>query len=85
MLQGHTDRVSPVAFSPDEWQVVTASRGKTARVWRVVWKELLTYLRSKTSACLTVPDRHQYLAEEPDEAQAAYEACEGRYGRMPTK
>jgi WD40 repeat protein/tRNA A-37 threonylcarbamoyl transferase component Bud32 len=33
LLQGHTDRVSCVAFSPDGQTLVTASRDGTARLW----------------------------------------------------
>ncbi len=93
VLRAHLDKkrmlpntgisVTSAAFSPEGTRVVTESYDNTVRVWRVGWKEVLTYLRSKTSACLTVPQRRQYLAEEPDDAQAAYEACERRYGRLP--
>ena len=69
---GLRSRMTRAAISPDG-----------TRVWRVGWKELLTYLRSTTSACLTVPQRRQYLAEEPDDATAKYEACERQYGRTP--
>ena len=33
MLEGHTDRVYTIAFSPDGKQLVTASLDKTARLW----------------------------------------------------
>ena len=81
--RGHTDEVTHAPFAHAGTQVVTASRDKTPRVWRVGWKDLMTYLRSKTSVCLTIPQRRQYLAEELDEATAKYQACEREYGRTP--
>jgi len=85
VLRGHTNDVDHAAFHPDGSRLGTASYDGAVRGWRVGWKELLTYLRSKTSACLTVSQRRHYLAEKPDEAQAAYEACEREYGRTPTQ
>ncbi|MCH8039804.1 MAG: hypothetical protein IH977_05590 [Nitrospinae bacterium] len=71
------------AFSPDGTRIVTASGDRTARVWRVEWKTLLTYLREATTACLTKEQRIRYLGEEESQAQTAYETCERRYGRKP--
>ncbi len=82
VLTGHTHWVSHAAFSPDGSRIVTVSDDKTARVWRSEWKTLLTYLRESTTACLSVKDRIRYLAEEEADAQAAYETCERRYGRL---
>jgi len=83
VLTGHTSSVTHVAFSPDGTRIVTASSDKTARVWRIEWKTLLTYLRGSTIACLTKEQRTRYLGEEDTQAQAAYETCERRYGRKP--
>ena len=83
LLQGHTGTVRHAAFSRDGTRVVTASGDETARVWRIGWNELLTYLRNRTTACLTVKQRIRYLAEDSKESQERYEACERKYGRVP--
>ena len=83
ILAGHTSLVYHAAFSPDGTRIVTASGDRTARVWRVEWKTLLTYLREATTACLTTKERIRFLGEGESVAQAAYETCERRYGRKP--
>ena len=47
------------------------------------WKDLVTYLRNATTVCLSVENRKRFLAESPEDARKAYEACERRYGRLP--
>jgi WD40 repeat protein len=41
-LQGHTDTLRSLQFSPDGKMVITTSRDKTAKLWNLDGKELLT-------------------------------------------
>lgn len=49
-LQGHTDSVLSVAFSPDSKYVVTASADYTARVWEVATGKTLMTLKGHTGS-----------------------------------
>jgi WD40 repeat protein len=66
VLQGHTDEVTAVAFSPDGKQIVTASTDNTARVWDWggIVAQPLTTLQGHTKGIRSVtysPDG-QYIA-----------------------
>ena len=47
-LQGHTERVRSVAFSPDGRQLATGSWDLTARVWDLSTGETNTVLKVRT-------------------------------------
>lgn len=53
-LRGHTGPITSVAFSPDGKKVVTGSRDKTARIWRVASDALLAALWDATTDCLPI-------------------------------
>jgi WD40 repeat protein len=48
-LQGHTDDVNSVAFSPDGSFIVSASSDQTARVWNAATAKLVAELRGHTN------------------------------------
>ena len=82
-LSGHEGTVTWAAFSEDGSRVISTSEDGTARIWRTGWRELVSYLRSMTSASLTAEERMIYLGESESDARAAYEAAEKRFGRTP--
>jgi len=68
------------------WQIIRpelASEERSVLVSRVIWRDLVAYLRGLTSATLTVEQRIVSLGETEAEARKAYEAEERRYGRTP--
>jgi WD40 repeat protein len=83
VLRGHQALVSSVAFTPDGRRLATASSDATARLRLIDWGELVRVLRGTTTACLTADQRVNYLDESPEEARAAWESCERRFGRAP--
>ncbi len=82
-LSGHEGMVTWAAFSEDGSRVISTSEDGTARIWRTGWRELVSYLRSLTSASLTAEERMIYLGESESDARAAYEVGEKRFGRTP--
>jgi WD40 repeat protein len=82
-LSGHEGMVTWAAFSEDGSRVISTSEDGTGRIWRTGWRELVSYLRSLTSASLTAEERMIYLGESESDARAAYEAAEKRFGRTP--
>jgi hypothetical protein len=81
VLEGHRDTVWSVAFSPSGDRIVTGSDDGTARLWRVSWADLLDYLRSVTTECLTAEQRIRYLDVSASEALTGYQECERANGR----
>jgi WD40 repeat protein len=73
--------VTGLAFSADG-RLVTSGGGK-ARLWLLDWNDLLSSLRSATTACLSPEERGRHLGESPARAHAAWKACERRHGRAP--
>ena len=53
-LEGHTDRVWSVAFSPDGKTLASGSWDQTVRIWNVDTEELLHILRGHTSDVMSV-------------------------------
>jgi hypothetical protein len=45
------------------------------------WDHLRRALREATTACLSADRRIAHLGETPDQAHAAFAACERRFGR----
>ncbi|HEX8457045.1 MAG TPA: TIR domain-containing protein [Pyrinomonadaceae bacterium] len=82
-LVGHGGAVTTAQFSADGARVVSASEDGTVRVWRTRWPDLIAYLRSITTATLTVEQRMILLGETERDARAAYEKAERRMGRTP--
>jgi hypothetical protein len=51
------------------------------RIWRFRWPDLVSHLRASTNACLTQDERVRFLADPPEQARKARDACERRFGR----
>lgn len=82
-LIGHGGTVTDARFSSDGKRVVSASEDGVVRIWRTRWADLLAYLRSVTTATLTVEQRLILLGETEADAREAYEASELQMGRTP--
>ncbi|WP_437607340.1 WD40 repeat domain-containing protein [Sorangium sp. So ce834] len=84
VLDGHRDRITSAAWSPDGQRIVTASHDGTVRVWRGISAPVLQeLLRGATSDCLSPELRTTYLGETDAEAQQRHDACERSQGREP--
>ncbi len=62
MLKGHTDRVTSVAFSPDNKTLVSAGKDKTIRLWNPTTGKLLATLtdaKPNGRAVAFSPDGHR--------------------------
>ncbi|KAG6903515.1 hypothetical protein DXG01_000490, partial [Tephrocybe rancida] len=49
-LNGHTDSVGPVAFSPDGKQVVSGSADRSVRIWDALTGDLIKELNGHTDS-----------------------------------
>jgi eukaryotic-like serine/threonine-protein kinase len=80
-LEGHTDRITFLAFSPDNERIATASKDKTAKVWdAATGRELLT-LKGHTSFVLCVafsPDGKRIATSSDDNTVKVWDAATGR-------
>jgi len=81
MTLSHPVGVRAAAFRPGSTEVVTGSEDGRVRLWRTDIRELIEYLRRTSTACLTAPERVQFLGETERKAKAAYNACEAHQGR----
>jgi WD40 repeat protein len=70
VLEGHGGAILSGAISQDMSRVVSASEDLSARVWRTDWRDLLRFLRARTTANLSVPQRMQFLGETENEARS---------------
>jgi len=62
-------------------RVATGAEDGSLRLWRTTLPDLLSYLSSASSACLTSKERVRFLAESEEEAKRAYESCENIHHR----
>ena len=85
VLQHGTEAVRAASFNPADSEVVTGTTDGIVRVWRVTLDALVKYLREASTACVTPTTRSQYLGESAEQALSQYQACERRYGRIPTR
>ena len=70
VLEGHTDNVRSVAFSPDGHTLASGSRDETIRLWDVNTGELLKTLTGHTDDVISVafsPDGHTLASGSEDE------------------
>ncbi|KAH8662952.1 WD40-repeat-containing domain protein [Tricladium varicosporioides] len=81
-LEGHTNEVSSVAFSPDGKQVVSGSYDGTVRLWDVVTgKQVLPALEGHTSLVTSVafsPDGKQVVSGSYDNTVRLWDAATGK-------
>jgi WD40 repeat protein len=70
-LQGHTDDVVALAWSPDSRLLATSSRDKTTRIWDVsTWETLATLENGLTEPTHYLPTDYAYtLSWSPDSAR----------------
>lgn len=73
-MQGHTDDVNVVAFSHDNFQIVSGSSDNTARLWYTDYNDLIEYACSNISRDLHDFEREQYnITMNPDAIN--YDTC----------
>jgi WD40 repeat protein len=81
-LEGHTDWVTSVAFSPDGKQIVSGSRDTTVRRWdAATGQQLLPVLKGHTSWVTSVafsPDGKQIVSGSRDRTVRRWDAATGQ-------
>jgi WD40 repeat protein len=75
--------VTDASFAPDGKRVLGAIESGTVKIWRSDWHELVTFLRSRTSATLTTEQRVSLLGEDGSRARSVYEEQEHKFARTP--
>jgi WD40 repeat protein len=81
LMLSHPAGLRAAAFRPGGREVVTGSEDGRVRLWRTDVPDLIEYLRRTSTACLTPPERVQFLGETDRKAKSAYNACEAHHGR----
>jgi WD40 repeat protein len=80
-LEGHTDAVTSVAFSPDGQRLATASRDKTAKVWDARTGQELRALKGHTDDVTSVafsPDGQRLATTSGDGTARVWDARTGQ-------
>jgi WD40 repeat protein len=83
VLKDHGDPVVSASFIPDGKRVVTASQDGTARVWGLVWTEVLQRAGAKIAICLTVTERMRYLGRQWTKPRSALTRAKKNMGVIP--
>jgi WD40 repeat protein len=76
-LQGHTDAINSVAFSPDGNQIVSGSSDQSVWVWDAKTGEQLRELQGHTMAIRSVafsPDGNQIVSGSHDQSMQVWDA-----------
>ncbi|HEX3149550.1 MAG TPA: DUF4365 domain-containing protein [Gemmataceae bacterium] len=84
-LEGHTERVLSVAWSPDGCQALSGSGDKTVRVWDAMTGQCERVLEGHTASVLSVawsPDGRQLLSGSEDKTVRVWEAMTGKCERV---
>lgn len=82
VLRGHTGDVWSARFSPDGQRAVTTGIDGTVRVWDLDPAVVQARVAEATTLCVPYRDRVQFVGEQPQEACAAFLACERAAGRQ---
>ncbi|MFB2769013.1 NACHT and WD repeat domain-containing protein [Pelatocladus sp. BLCC-F211] len=61
VLQGHKEKITAIAFSPDKKQLASASFDNTVRLWTIETEELAQKLKQKLYRDLTRQERDKFL------------------------
>ncbi|RAM50606.1 MAG: hypothetical protein C6Y22_16175 [Hapalosiphonaceae cyanobacterium JJU2] len=61
VLQGHKEKITAIAFSPDKKQLASASFDNTVRLWTIETEELAQKLKQKLYRKLTRQERDKFL------------------------
>ena len=81
LLEGHTERVNDIAFSPDGKQIISGSRDNTVRLWDTETGLLIHTLEGHTRAVYAIafsPDGKQILSGSRDSTVRLWDTESGQ-------